>query len=82
MIAILILTLLVESSFMNEYAASHFDYYDNTLTDDVHLMLPLPRNAVWSSFQISSPSLPLSLSLPQFSLWYRIKSALLEVPLI
>ena len=49
---------------MNEYSASHFDYYDNTLTDDVHLMLPLPCNAVWSSFQIFlSLTLPLSLSL-------------------
>jgi hypothetical protein len=69
---------------MNEYAASHFDYYDNTLTDGVHLMLPLPCNAVWSSFQIFlSPSpTPLSLSLPQLSLCYRIKSALLGAPLL
>ena len=56
----------MQLSFMNEYAASHFDYYDNTLTDDVHLMLPLPCNAVWSSFQIPHPSLSLSLAAAAF----------------
>ena len=64
---------------MNEYAGSHFDYYDNTLTDDVHLMLPLPCNAVWSSFQIPPPSLSLSAAV---FIMAQIKSALLEVPLI